>query len=210
MNIIIPENYFYLFESVGERCVLPSKTVIFYESDDANDICLLIKGRVRAYLSSSQGKQITLEVLKKGRIFGDGSFLNHSVRKANMATITDAEFIRCHITDLMPILQKNNDLMILMLQHLTSTCNYLTHTIERLVNYNSTQKVADFLLIETDDGRKSIPYTHEDIAGCLDMNRVTVSRIMKKLKEENAVEYEYGIVSVTDAKILKHILEHSE
>lgn len=75
MNIIIPENYFYLFESVGERCVLPSKTVIFYESDDANDIYLLIKGRVRAYLSSSQGKQITLEVLKKGRIFGDGSFL---------------------------------------------------------------------------------------------------------------------------------------
>ena len=61
-----------------------------------------------------------------------------------MATITDVEFIRCHITDLMPILQKNNDLMILMLQHLTSTCNYLTHTIERLVNYNSTQKVADF------------------------------------------------------------------
>ena len=55
MNIIIPENYFYLFESVGERCVLPSKTVIFYESDDANDIYLLIKGRVRAYLSNSQG-----------------------------------------------------------------------------------------------------------------------------------------------------------
>ena len=70
MNIIIPEKYFYFFESVGERCVLPSKTVIFYESDDANDIYLLIKGRVRAYLSSPQGKQITLEVLKKGRIFG--------------------------------------------------------------------------------------------------------------------------------------------
>ena len=42
------------------------------------------------------------------------------------------------------------------------------------------------------------------------MNRVTVSRIMKKFKEEEAVEYEYGIVSVTDSKILKHILEHSE
>ena len=42
------------------------------------------------------------------------------------------------------------------------------------------------------------------------MNRVTVSRIMKKLKEENAVEYEYGIVAVTDSKTLKHILEHPE
>lgn len=42
------------------------------------------------------------------------------------------------------------------------------------------------------------------------MNRVTVSRIMKKLKEENAVEYEYGIVSVTDSKTLKHILEHTK
>ena len=38
MNIIIPENYFYFFESVGERCVLPSKTVIFYESDDESSI----------------------------------------------------------------------------------------------------------------------------------------------------------------------------
>ena len=202
LSISVPDCYFSYFEAVGERCVLPEGKVIFYESDDANDVYLIIKGRVRVYLSNPQGKQITLEVLKKGRIFGDASFLNHSVRKANIITITETELIKCHINDLIPILQNKRELMILMMQHLTSTCNYLTHTIERLVNYDSTQKVADFLLIETENGQKSIPYTHEDVAECLNMNRVTVTRIMKRFKDQELIDYDYGMIRVIHADLL--------
>lgn len=206
MAITIPDYYFSYFEAIGKRCVLPENHVVFYESEDANDIYLIIKGRVRAYLSSPSGKEINIEVLKKGRIFGDASFLNHSVRKTNIITITETELIKCHIDELIPILQNNRELMILMMQHLTSTCNYLTHTIERLVNYDSTQKVADFLLIETENGKKSIPYTHEDVAECLNMNRVTVTRIMKKFKDQELIDYDYGTIHVIHADLLHKML----
>lgn len=206
MAITIPDHYFSYFEAIGEYCVLPENHIVFYESDDANEIYLILKGRVRAYLSSPTGKDINIEVLKKGRIFGDASFLNHSVRKTNIITITETELIKCRINELIPVLENNRELMILMMQHLTSTCNYLTHTIERLVNYNSTQKVADFLLIETENGKRSIPYTHEDIAECLNMNRVTVSRIMKRFKDASLIDYDHGMVIVNQAEGLNKYL----
>ena len=206
MSVTIPDDYFCFFESIGQRRFFPENTVIYYENDDADDIYLITKGRVRAYLNSSEGKDINLEVLKKGRLFGDASFLNHSVCKANIITVTETELIQCQITDLIPILQQNADLMLLIMQHFISTCQYLTHTIKRLVSYNSVQKVVDFLLIESEQKKKSIPYTHEDIANCLNMNRVTVSRIMKDLKNRQFIDYDYGIVSIKKPSDLKKML----
>lgn len=145
--------------------------------------------------------------MKEGRIFGDASFLEHSVRKANIVAITDVELICCRITDLIPILQENSELALLMMRHLTSTCNYLTNTINRLVNYDSIQKVADFLLTETNPNEPVIPYMHSDVAGCLNLNRVTVSRIMGKFKAEGAVEYGRGKIRVLKRQKLEELLK---
>lgn len=107
MKVVIDQKYFCLFESIGKRIRFSPGKFVFCESDEANEIYLIVKGRVQVYLGTSSGKQTTIEVLKKGRIFGDASFLEHSVRKANIVAITDVELICCRITDLIPILQEN-------------------------------------------------------------------------------------------------------
>lgn len=207
MKVVIDQKYFCLFESIGKRIRFYPGKFVFCESDEANEIYLIVKGRVQVYLGTSSGKQTTIEVLKEGRIFGDASFLEHSVRKANIVAITDVELICCRITDLIPILQENSELALLMMRHLTSTCNYLTNTINRLVNYDSIQKVADFLLTETNPNEPVIPYTHSDVAGCLNLNRVTVSRIMGKFKAEGAVEYGRGKIRVLKRQKLEELLK---
>lgn len=207
MKVSVPEEYFPLFESIGRRIRVGAGEFVFCESDVANDVYLVIKGRVQVYLGTEDGRQTTLEVLKSGRIFGDASFLEHSVRRANIVAVVDTELISCRMDDLIPVLSENAGLMIIMMQHLTSTCNYLTHTIRRLVSLTGEQKVADLLLSETDEKTSSISYTHGDVAECLAMHRVTVSRIMEKLKNEGVVDYSRGMIRVLDRKRLEKIMK---
>ena len=97
MKVSVPEEYFPLFESIGRRMRVRAGEFVFCESDEANDIYLVIEGRVQVYLGSEDGRQTTLEVLKSGRIFGDASFLEHSVRRANIVAVVDTELISCRM-----------------------------------------------------------------------------------------------------------------
>ena len=45
------------------------------QEDSSNNLYLILKGRVRVYLISKDGQEITLDIIDKGRIFGESSFL---------------------------------------------------------------------------------------------------------------------------------------
>ena len=193
---IIPENYFSIFESVGHIHIYKENTNIYVRNEKSQYFYIIKKGRIRVFISSIYGKEMTLDVLKKGSFFGDNSFLADAYHQTDIETITEVEIIECRIEDVIDILHANKELMILILQHLTETTDHLTHQIHALTMYNSTQKIADFLLRSTDNGTKTIPYTHENIASCLNLNRVTVSRIMKRFQNDGWIESDYGLVKV--------------
>ena len=62
-------------------------------------------------------------------------------------------------------------------------------------------------MTETNPNEPVIPYTHSDVAGCLNLNRVTVSRIMGKFKAEGAVEYGRGKIRVLKRQKLEELLK---
>ncbi|MFR1295577.1 MAG: cyclic nucleotide-binding domain-containing protein [Coprobacillus cateniformis] len=44
------------------------------KEDDAKNLYLITKGRVRIYVMNPTGEEVTLEIVDKGRIFGESSF----------------------------------------------------------------------------------------------------------------------------------------
>lgn len=81
--------------------------------------------------------------------------------------------------------------MQIMLQLLSNTCNHLTAQLRRITLYDRYQRIASLLLSETaapdyDRGitYSSIPYTQEDLALILNLNRVTVNRVLSEWKKK--------------------------
>lgn len=207
---IISEEDFSIFESVGHICVYTEKTRIYMENEKSQYFYIIKKGRIRVYISSSYGKEFTLDVLKKGSFFGDNSFLVDAYHQVDIEAVTEVEIIQCEIGKVIDILFKNKALMVLILQYLTETTDYLTHQIRVLTMYNSTQRIADFLIRITNHGHKTIPYTHEHIASCLNLNRVTVSRILKQFQDHGWIESSYGLIKVYEPDSLLLLLETIE
>lgn len=211
MTVRIPEKFFDCFAAVGDVLDLPSKAVIYTQNDFTGSVYLIVEGRLRAYCQTAKGDELTLEVFGVGRIFGDGSFLQGSKRSVTIETVTDARVVRCPMERLIPMCHESQELMTLMFQHLSATGDYLAHQLLRATRYDSRQKVADFLLEETErrnqtGPRRSLPYSHADLADSVALNRVTVTRVIDDFKSRGWVDTDYGRVIVLDPSALAGIL----
>ena len=207
MAIQIPEKYFSVFLSAGRVEELPAGTNIFMQGDAASDLYLITKGRVRAFALSPAGKETTLEVMEAGRIFGELSLLSGSCRSVSIQTVTDCQIVTAPTEKLLPLCLDSEELTMLIFRHMADTCNYLTHQISRLVQYDSVQKVADLLLCESESrGCAELPYTHQEIADSVSLNRVTVSRILSDFKEKGWIGSHYGSIFLLSPGDLRRLL----
>ena len=195
MRVSVPEKDFHYFEEAGTIVRYQSGEYIFVRGDLADTIYVIKSGRALVSVTTESGREFSFEVLKKGHIFGDGSFVEHYLREVDISAVTDMEIIVCKTERLLSVLIEHPDLMLLMFQHITVVTNDLSHQLVRMMQYDSTQKVADFILSCTTSS-SSMPYTHSDIASSLGMNRVTVSNVMKDLRNRKLIESSYGIVTV--------------
>ena len=207
MSVHIPEKYFSVFYSAGRAAEFPALTNVFMQGDAASDLFLITKGRVRAFTLSPAGKETTLEVMEAGRIFGELALLSGSCRSVSIQTVTDCQIVTAPTEKLLPLCLDSEELTMLRFRHMADTCNYLTHQISRLVQYDSVQKVADFLLCEAESrGCSALPYTHQEIADSVSLNRVTVSRILSDFRGKGWIRSHYGSISILSPGALRSLL----
>ena len=207
MAVVIPKELLSVFRMSGEKEIHKAKSKIFTQGEEASHFFIITKGRVRVYTILSNGKERTIEVLEEGRIFGDSSFLTDKKREVTIEAVVDSDVICYRSEELIDMCTKSESLMRLIFQHMADTCNYLTRQIVQSSQYNSIQKVAYFLLTESHTRHQdTLPYTHEEIAASIALNRVTVSKIISKFKTEGLVDVKYGYIEICDRDALKKIL----
>ena len=189
------ENISLLMEH-GTVIQCPMNHILQQASTTAGSLYVVQSGRLRVFLSSANGKELTLDVIHKGSVFGTNSFLYHGTHKVSIESVTQAQLIVCSMDVISSLSISHPKLASDLFQYFIEENNHLTHLLETITLYSATDRVLDFLLVATENGKRQIPYTHEDVACCLSMNRVTVSRILKKLCDENIVKSTYGIITV--------------
>ncbi len=184
--------------------------LIYLEGDVANTLCIIREGRVRIMLSTPEGEELTVEIVEKGRLFGESSFLSKSLRPTTVTAVTEVELICCTIPQLIPCLCQNPDLLTKLLQHCSETMNHLSYSLHSFRFLNRYQRIASFLLTETgtDNPDKEItgqclPYTHDEIAMCLGLARPTVSQVLKEFERRGYVKCAYGRVYILDRTALE-------
>lgn len=186
----------------------PLQTVYFQE-DISNNFYFIKKGRVRVYLVNQEGKELTIEIVGEGRVFGESSFFSQSARLTSVEAINDVELIACNINDLMPYFKESPELVTSIFTLLSQTVKNLSHQVRRLCFMNAGERIADFLLEMTDHPHSSLeikenclPYTHEEIAKCISLQRVTVTRLLNEFQHNNWIRLQYRKVIILDRKAL--------
>lgn len=209
----VPKHLFQYFEAAGIKKSFPANSIVYMQGDSAPGIYLICRGRVRMFYTSDSGKEITIQIIGEGQLIGESAFLSHASRETTILAVNEVELIACNMNRLFPYIQENRELNELILRLLMENYGALFSQLKRLTLYDSRQRVASYLLDQTaalheelgivDD---TLPYTHEELAVCLNLNRVTVTRILNQFAAEGWVQLKQKKIHVADKMSLEKVL----
>lgn len=181
---------------------LPDQPICF-EGDSANDLFIVLSGRVRVVFDSLSGEEIVLRVVEPGCIFGESAFLRHSAHPTSVFAMDPVELVSCSIDQLLHCLGGHPQLTKRLLQLCSVTMNNLSYLIHDIHFLNRFGRVAAFLLREAEtspgpaDG-SVLNLTHEEIGWRIGMDRATVSRVLRAFREQGVIETAYRTIRVLD------------
>jgi CRP/FNR family cyclic AMP-dependent transcriptional regulator len=174
---------------------VPKGGEIFDQDEPAQEIFLIIEGRVRIYRKAEDGREITLSFLQEGSFFGEISIFTGEPRSAAAAAaestrllvLTRADFVRTVL--LFPHIGAK------IIEALSRRLLEADRTIASLLWSNAYQKILLTLkrLAQTEGVARGDAVvirrrvTHQEIADMAGTSRETASRILVQLKNVGAV-----------------------
>lgn len=179
----------------------PKNSVIINEGDQANAMYLVKSGKVRVFVSDSQGKEFILNTMGPGEYFGELSLLDDERRSASVMTIEPATFSILYKDDFTKALLNNPPLALVLIKNLTSRVRQLTENVKTLALqdvYGRIRKTLLTLSEEESDGTQVIneKLTQQDIANRIGSSREMVARILKDLVAGGYIENERKYIRI--------------
>ncbi|KAA9028433.1 Crp/Fnr family transcriptional regulator [Niallia endozanthoxylica] len=210
MKIEKESNLYSAIEKVGTVQKYGKGEMVYFQDDAASEFYLIKSGRVRLFLTSAEGNEITLKLLGPNMIFGDASHLSHTPRLTSASTVTDVELLTVDIDRMLTYMTLNPSLMIELYSLMAQTIRLLSIQVYSMAFLSSDKKVAHILVQlgtyfkETEsDSHYSIDYTHQEIAELIGIARVTTTKILKQFEKQGWISLGYHHITVNNEQALK-------
>ena len=98
------------FASSMEQCSVARGGIIFAKGDAGTGLMGVLAGSVRISVASTSGRDIVLNIIHPGEIFGEIALLDGHPRTADATAMTDCELVVIEHRDFMPFLRSEPDL----------------------------------------------------------------------------------------------------
>ena len=181
----------------GQIRSFPKNTVFINEGDRGDSLFIIISGRVKVYVSDSQGREMILDIHGPGQYVGEMA-LDGRPRSASVMTLEATTCAMVTRDALKAAVVANPDLAMSLIEELIDRARIATDTIKNLALMDVYGRVARLLLslARERDGKLVVPerLTQQDIADRVGASRDMISRIFKDLTTG-------GYVTVVDRQI---------
>lgn len=174
--------------------VFPKNSIIINEGDDSDALYIVVSGRVKAFLSDEEGKEIVLTTHEVDDYFGEIALFDDAPRSASVVTLEKSKISIISKTDFEDCLCRNPRIMLRVIRGLIARLRISTENVRSLALLDVYGRVARVLLqlSEEENGQLTIKdkLTHQDIADRVGSSREMISRILKDLKTGGYIEVE--------------------
>ncbi len=187
--------------------------LIRHSSTDKN-VFFLLKGRLRATISSSRGREIGYKEIRQGDMFGELSAIDDQPRSISIIAIEPSVAAIIKQADFIKLLKTETDFAITVMKHLTAMVRILSDRVFEFGTMSIQERVYIELL------RMAQPYinnsstveihpvpTHTQIANMIGANREAVTREMNNVKSSGLIKIKTGrTLVINDLEALEQIV----
>lgn len=194
---------------------LPRGTSIFSKGDAGSSMMAVLAGRVRISAVSADGKEVTLNVIGPGEIFGEIALLDGKPRSADATAIEDTVLMEVERKRFLPFLLKNEALVERLLVVLCDRLRRTSLVLEEIALFDLPSRLARLLVkLSQDYGRPApgggtridMKLSQRDIATLVASSRETVNKQLRGWREQGVVDQLAGYLVVRDAEALERLV----
>ena len=172
--------------------------IIFHEGDVCESIGIIISGKIDIVSYSFQGKELLINSLKAGDIFGNNLLFSSSpIYKGDVIAKEKCVVAFINKENLVYLLQNNSEFLDLYLQAQSDKAKLLTARIQLLSFPNAEER----LFYYASRNHNIIEFKNvTTLAATLGVQRETLSRLLTNLVERHLIKKEKGKITVLKKK----------
>jgi CRP-like cAMP-binding protein len=187
---------------------------IFDKGDDGDRLLGVLAGQVRIYVISSEGRELIMNVILPGELFGEISLIDGKPRSASAVAIGDTDLLHIRRADLQSLLQKNSELCFKFMSVLCERVRWTSGLLEDASLLDLPARLAKRLLNlakgvgekEGEGVRINVKLSQTDLGNMLGVTREAVNKQLREWKKDGLVDMQDGHVLIQDPKTLAKIV----
>ena len=196
-----PEELDEILKFALDRRVRRGQT-IFQRGDEGSSLMAVLRGRVRISSVSGDGKELTLNVINTGEIFGEIALLDGQPRSADAVAIEDTVLLVVERRYFLPFLRHKEDLCLRLLAVLCSRLRRTSTALEEIALFDLPVRLARVLLkLAEDYGRPGstgtridLKLSQRDLSNLVAASRESVNKLLRTWRENGTVVLEDGFI----------------
>lgn len=190
----------------------PPNQVILLENDWGSSVYFLLEGWVKIRTYNLDGKEVTLNILGHGELFGEMAALDEVPRSTDVITLAPTTIGNMPAQDFVQLMQTEPLAGIRLAQLMGRRLRQVNRRL-RLRESDSTSRVADILLFLAEgQGKQSsagveIPnLPHRELSSLSGLARETVTRVLSKLEKKGLIRRERDVLVIPELHALERLL----
>lgn len=192
-------------------CRLKSGEILFRQQQPACYFFLLVTGKVKISLLSSEGSEKVIDLINEGNTFAEAIiFRDIEGYPVNAETLTDSHILRIDAAVYKDILRKSPKACFMAIAGLSQRLHWLMGEIDRLTLHNASYRLVNYLLegVSRESTERTKIYLSAPkhvIASRLSVTPETFSRILKNLSVQKLLKVHKNYIIIENPMALHQL-----
>ena len=190
---------------------LPTNKLVFRQGDPGENMMAVLDGCIKISSRSLEGKEITLNLINSGEIFGELAMLTRTERSADATTLKATGLLVIERREFIPLLERNPRLSITLLETVCHRLRKTSEQVEEMVFLDRSAKLARALLrladdygTETSEGiRVDLKLSQRELGNMVGLTRESMNKQLADWRDERIVNMVEGTITILDRAALE-------
>ncbi|APG28977.1 hypothetical protein A7E78_02045 [Syntrophotalea acetylenivorans] len=194
---------------IASRSEIPKGTILFTEGENARGFYVPVKGKVKIYKVTPEGRERVLRIAEPGRTFAEAAIFDLGTYPANAATLERSVLLFFPKHEVLQLLKNNVQLAINMIGGISRLLREFMDQMEDIAFRDVPARLARYLLdlAEGEQQRVELPLSKSQLAVNLGTVSETLSRTFRKMVDDDLIRVQSRSIDILDVERLADLAE---
>jgi CRP/FNR family cyclic AMP-dependent transcriptional regulator len=190
----------------------PAGREIYPKGSSGQSVLAVVRGTVKISSPSPAGKEIVLNLINAGEIFGEIALIDGGPRSADATALTDCDLLVLERRDVMPILERHAEICMTLLRVLCQRLRHTSEQVEDVLFRHLESRIAKALLQLTAGGGEprglspDLRLSQRELGNLVGGSRESVNKHLQAWHRAGLIRLARGSIVIRDPAAIERLI----